>query len=563
MVTTPAAAEAAAKTVPIPARASVPENLQRTGKRDAIIVITFGSQTAHLISRRVRELHVYSELVHSTIKEADGTKRPISLDDIKALGDRLNVRGVILSGGPDSTYEKDAPTMDPRILTELPAQGIPVLGICYGAQLIARLVGGKVEQAPEGEYGHATISIGAQGDLLKGLTPVENVWMSHGDSILELPNGYEVLARSERTPVQAFRHESLPIWGVQFHPEVTHTERGKEIMSNFVRLMCNAPATWTIENMEAQLIQNIKEKVGDGTCLVALSGGVDSTTAVTLVAKALGKERVKAVYVDTGLMREGETEQIQKTFKDLGIELHVSHCERDFIEKLRGETDPEKKRMIIGAEFGVTWKLLRPILKADCLVQGTIYPDRVESGATGGNTDTIKTHHNVGGLPEEIKKEFRALVEPLEDLYKDEVRALARQLGLPEAIAERQPFPGPGFGIRVIGMDVNDETLAIVRKADHIVTTILEETGISKRLAQYFAVYLGIKSTGVKGDKRAYGGVIGVRAIVTDDFMTGKHAAIPHEILDRISTEITHQIPSINRVVYDITDKPPATTEWE
>lgn len=519
------------------------------GKRDTVLVLDFGGQYTHLISRRVRELGVYSEVIPCNT----------SIEAINELGKRFDVKGIILSGGPDSVYSEGAPTFDERILQ----LEVPVLGLCYGHQLLAKLARGRVEHAEKQEYGTTKVTINIRDGLLSGTEPSEKVWMSHGDTVFELPPGYQVLAHSDNSPIAAFRNNN--IYGLQWHPEVTHTERGMLMLGNFVHNICGCDASWQTENLVGELVEGIKTTVGNARCVVTLSGGVDSSTASALVARAVGSNLI-VVYVDTGLMREGETEEVRQVFGTLGVDLRVVDAKARFMTRLKEVSDPEQKRKIIGDEFGRIFDEVGREIDADYLVQGTIYPDRVESGATG-KAAKIKTHHNVGGLPKDLK--FKGVVEPLRDLYKYETRKLAVSLGLPPSIAFRQPFPGPGLAIRVMG-EVTEEKLDIERKADHIVTEeierIADEIGREKLLqlySQYFAVLTDTMSTGVKGDSRAYGHTVAVRVIRSEDFMTGNFARVPDEVLDRISTRITNEIPSVNRVVYDITNKPPATVEWE
>lgn len=513
-------------------------------KRDAILIFDFGGQYCHLIARNVRENGVYSEIV--------GFKT--GAKEIAAMSERFNVKGIILSGGPDSVYEKDAPSIDRSIF----GLNLPILGLCYGHQLIAYLNGGKVTRSPLREYGEATVFIDRPSDLLKGLKAKTTVWMSHGDSVSELPPGYEVLAHTGSTPVAAFRHATSPIFGLQWHPEVAQTENGSLVFKNFVIGICGCKPTWKVGNLVEKSIREIRATVKGGKCLIALSGGVDSATAAALVAKAVGKNLI-AVYVDTGLMREGETEQIRKTFGKLGAEIRIVDARERFLSALAGVSDPEMKRKVIGNQFIRVFEGIANEAKADFLVQGTIYPDRVESGMAGKSA-SIKTHHNVGGLPKDIR--FKSVIEPLRDLYKDEVRALAERLGLPEHIVRRQPFPGPGLAVRMMG-PITEEKLDMVRKADSIVTREIEDSGLSKGLWQYFAVLTDTKAVGVKGDSRAYGSVVAWRALVSRDAMTARFAELPWELVRKISTRIANEVPGVTRVVYDTTDKPPGTVEWE
>lgn len=513
-------------------------------RRDAILVFDFGGQYCHLIARAIRENNIYSEIVGCDT----------SIAEINRLQQNFNIKGIILSGGPQSVYEKDAPSFDKKIL----GIGIPVLGICYGHQLIAYLSNGRVEAAPIREYGSSVVIIDNPSGILKGLKNKTDVWMSHGDTVSKLPADYEVLAHNESTPVAAFRHKTFPIFGLQWHPEVVHSENGALILRNFALDICNCKPDWKVEKLVDKSIKDIKDIVKGGKCVVTLSGGVDSSTAAALVGKAIGSNLI-VVYVDTGLMRQGETEQVRDTFGKMGVDLRVVDAKAKFLESLKGVSDPEKKRRIIGELFVREFENIAKEIDAEFLVQGTIYPDRVESGATGRSA-VIKTHHNVGGLPKNIK--FKAVVEPLKDLYKDEVRKLAAELGLPESIVNRQPFPGPGLAIRIMGA-ITEEKVALVRKADNIVTTEIENAGLAKGLWQYFAVLLDTKAVGVKGDARAYGHVMAWRALVSREAMTAKFAELPWGLIRKISTRITNEVPGVTRVVYDTTDKPPGTVEWE
>ncbi|MEM2218039.1 MAG: glutamine-hydrolyzing GMP synthase [Thermofilaceae archaeon] len=511
---------------------------------DTILVLDFGSQYSHLITKRVREQGVYSEILpHDTKAE-----------EIELLKTRLNVRGVMLSGGPASVLDRSAPMLDTRILD----LGLPVLGICYGHQLLARIAGGKVGLAEKKEYGATYVTIDKPVGVLKGLDRREIVWMSHGDVVFAVPDGYEVLAHSENSPIAAFRHREKPIYGLQWHPEVSHTEKGVQMLRNFLFEVCRCKANWRMENVIDQVVEEIKAEVGEGKAVIALSGGTDSSVAAVLAARAIG-ERFTAVFVDTGLMREGEPEAVKEFFQTLGINLVVVNAQDRFLKRLEGIVDPEMKRKVIGEEFIRVFEEIAEKIGAECLIQGTIYPDRIESGFRK-LSDRIKTHHNVAGLPELIK--FKKIVEPLRDLYKDEVRKIAEILGLPRELILRQPFPGPGLAVRVIG-EVTKEKVEIVRKADKIVREEIERSGLGGRLWQYFAVLTNTKSTGVKGDARAYGYVIAVRIVESREAMTASFARIPYEVLERISTRITNEIPEVTRVVYDVTHKPPATIEWE
>jgi len=515
-----------------------------TSKIDTILVVDFGSQYCHLIARRIRELNVYSEIVPSNI----------TAEEIRKVNSHLNVKGLILSGGPYSVYERGSPKIYPQILD----LGIPVLGLCYGHQLIAYLLGGEVKRGARQEYGIAYVTIDKPIDILKGLNRTEKVWMSHGDTVQRLNEDFEVLAHTENCPIAAFRHREKPIYGLQWHPEVIHTEHGMKMLSNFVFDICGCQANWKPSSLIDEKIKEIKESVGEGKAIIALSGGIDSGTSAVIAARALG-ERLTAVFVDHGFMREGEPEFVKETFEKIGVKVIVVDARERFFKKMKGIVDPEEKRRIIGREFIRVFEKVARRIGAEHLIQGTIYPDRIESGFRK-HSDKIKSHHNVAGLP--IKIEFKSILEPLRDLYKDEVRRLAKTLGLPDTIVHRQPFPGPGLAVRIIG-EVTPDKVELLRKADKIVSEEIEKSGLENELWQYFAVLTDTKSTGVKGDTRAYGYVVAIRAVKSREAMTASFAHLPYEVLERISTRITNEIPSVTRVVYDITHKPPATIEWE
>jgi GMP synthase (glutamine-hydrolysing) len=513
-------------------------------KLDAILVLDFGGQYCNLIARRIREHQVYSEIVPCDITP----------EKITELDKNMNVKGLILSGGPWSVYEKDAPKFDAKILK----MGISVMGLCYGHQLIAYFSNGKVEPGTKREYGIAHIVVDKPVGVLKGLSREEKVWMSHGDTVYELPEDYEVLAHTDSCPIAAFRHKEKPIYGLQWHPEVVHTENGMKMLGNFIFNVCKCRANWRPESLIDKAVRETREIVGDGKAIIGLSGGIDSSVATFLAAKALGKQLL-AIYVDHGFMRIGETEFVEQTFQKHGVNVVAVNAQKRFLKKLKGVTDPEEKRRIIGCEFIRVFEEAAKKIGAEYLIQGTIYPDRIESGFRK-HSDTIKTHHNVGGLP--AKMDFKAIIEPLRDLYKDEVRELAKIMGLPKELVGRQPFPGPGLAVRIIGK-VTQEKAMLVRKADKIVTDQIEEGGLGDKLWQYFAVLTDTKSTGVKGDSRAYGYTVAVRIVESKEAMTAGFAKIPYDVLERISTRITNELPQVTRIVYDITHKPPATIEWE
>jgi GMP synthase (glutamine-hydrolysing) len=513
-------------------------------KYDTILVLDFGGQYCHLIGRRIREHGVYSEIVPHNI----------SPEEVAALNEKFNVKGMIFSGGPSSVYEPNAPKLHPRILEV----DLPILGLCYGHQLLAQLTGSKVEPATCKEYGIAQVSIDKPVGVLEGLSESEKVWMSHGDTVFSPPPGFESLAHTENCPVAAFRHKTKPIYGLQWHPEVIHTEKGMRMLQNFIFQVCKCKANWQMEDLIGKMIKELQTETHGARAIIGLSGGIDSSVATALAAKALG-EKLTAVYVDHGFMREGETEQIREAFQKFPIRFFVANAQERFMAKLRGITEPETKRKIMGEEFIRVFEEIANESDAIYLIQGTIYPDRIESGFRK-NSDKIKSHHNVAGLPDKIK--FKKILEPLRDLYKDEVRKVARMLDLPKEIVNRQPFPGPGLAVRIIG-PLTDEKVVIAKKADKIVREEIEKNDLMENLWQYFAVVTDTKATGVKGDARAYGYVVAVRAMESREAMTASFAKIPYHILEKISTRITNEIPHVTRVVYDITHKPPATIEWE
>jgi len=506
---------------------------------EKIVVLDFGSQYNQLIVRRIRELGVYSELYPHTI----------SADEIK----RLNPKGIILSGGPNSVYDDQAFFCDEEIFQ----LGIPVLGICYGMQLMAKTFGGKVEKAQNREYGKAEIEV-QNNDLFNNLPSQQVVWMSHGDLVVEVPEGFTVDAVSPSCPITAMSNQQKNYYAVQFHPEVLHSVYGKDILSNFVFKICGAKATWTMNNFIEKEIEKIRETVGDKKVLCALSGGVDSSVVAVLIHKAIG-DQLTCMFVDHGLLRKGEAESVMDTFKGkFNMNVIKIDAKERFLSKLKGVSDPEQKRKIIGNEFIYVFddesKKLEGI---EFLAQGTLYTDIIESGTN--TAQTIKSHHNVGGLPEDMN--FK-LIEPLNTLFKDEVRELGTALGIPDEIVWRQPFPGPGLGIRVLG-EVTEEKLEIVRESDWILRDEIKKAGLERDIWQYFTVLPNIKSVGVMGDARTYDYTIGIRAVTSVDGMTSDWARIPWEVLEKISTRIVNEVNHVNRVVYDITSKPPATIEWE
>ncbi|MBK5133512.1 glutamine-hydrolyzing GMP synthase [Candidatus Bathyarchaeota archaeon] len=513
-------------------------------KYDTILVLDFGGQYCHLIGRRIRENGVYSEIVPHDIK----------IEEIKSLEKKCAIKGLILSGGPSSVYDNNAPKMDSRLLTI----DLPILGLCYGLQIIAQITQGKVKPANRKEYGTAFVSIDKNIGILKGLGKKEKVWMSHGDTVYDLPPNYEILAHTKNCPVAAFKHRKKPIYGLQWHPEVIHTKNGEKMLKNFIFEVCKSEPNWKMEDIIEKMVEEIKVAVGEENAIIGLSGGIDSSVATALAARAL-EDKLTAVFVDTGFMREGEPEQVRKTFQKLKSTFVVAEAQDRFMKRLQKIIDPEKKRKIIGEEFIRVFEEKATKSNASFLIQGTIYPDRIESGF-GKNSNKIKSHHNVAGLPS--KMEFKRILEPLRDLYKDEVRKVAKILGLPKELITRQPFPGPGLAVRIIGK-LNKEKNDILKKADKIVRVEIEKAKLENKLWQYFAVLTDTKATGVKGDARAYGYVVAIRAVESREAMTASFAKISYSILEKISTRITNEIPQITRVVYDITHKPPATIEWE
>jgi len=512
-------------------------------QQQTVVILDFGSQYSQLIARRVRECGVYSQIVLYNVSQA-------TVESLAPVG-------FILSGGPASVYEPDAPRL-PGWLLE---QSRPILGLCYGMEELAHRLGHGVASAEQREYGLAELTVSAPGGkLFEGLPSKLMVWMSHGDQVQDLPKGFRVLAHTSNTPIAAFADERRRIYGLQFHPEVKHTAQGLQILRNFLFGVCECRGDWRPASFVTEAVGQIQQRIGASRAICALSGGVDSTVAATLVHRAIG-ERLTCVFVDHGLLRQGEAEHNLRLFQDLGLRVvHVDAGER-FLRALKGIIDPEQKRRIIGHEFIRVFEAqARKLGEVGFLVQGTLYPDVIESNAADTKAAAkIKTHHNVGGLPADMKL---MLVEPLRYLFKDEVRRIGQELGLPEAIVRRQPFPGPGLAVRIVG-EVTPERLSTLRAADSVVTTEVEQAGLNHDIWQYFAVLTSVHTVGVMGDGRTYGNAVAVRAVTSDDGMTADWARLPAEVLGRISRRIVNEVPGVNRVVYDVTSKPPSTIEWE
>ena len=508
---------------------------------EVVLVLDFGGQYSKLIARRIREGNVYSEVVPYDID----VERVKEIDPV----------GIVFSGGPNSVYDEGAPEID----TEIFELGIPILGICYGMQLMCHELDGVVKRAENKEYGRAMLEVKTAAGILAGLDNELECWMSHADRVEEVPTGFEIIGATDNSPAAAVGNSERGFYGVQFHPEVVHTPRGEEIINNFLYQVCNCSGDWTTANFIEETVAEIKEKVGDKKVICGLSGGVDSSVAAALVHQAIGKQ-LTCIFVDHGLLRKNEAAEVKETFgHEFDMNLVAVEAQDRFLSKLEGVADPEEKRKVIGNEFiRVFEEEALKVGDAKYLVQGTIYSDVIESGGSD-SASTIKSHHNVGGLPEDM--EFK-LIEPLRELFKDEVREVGEELGLPEEIVWRQPFPGPGLGIRVL-REITPEKVEILKEADAIFREEVKKAGMSREIWQYFAVLPPMRSVGVMGDERTYSYTIGLRAVKSKDAMTADWARIPHDVLEKISTAITNEVPQVNRVVYDITSKPPATIEWE
>jgi GMP synthase (glutamine-hydrolysing) len=530
---------------------TVPSNLRNSSvETESIVVLDFGAQYSQLIARRIREQNIFSVVLPCNTP----------LEEIR----KYAPVGIVLSGGPCSVYDDDAPVADEGIFS----LGLPVLGICYGLQYMVHALGGKVRPADKREYGHADVGVQGGSRLFDGLPRKLSVWMSHGDEAEKLPTGFRLIASSANS-VAAIEAPERKMWAVQFHPEVHHTQSGREILRNFAVAICGAKPTWTARHFIDTTIASVRQTVGNGRALCALSGGVDSAVAATLVDRALrhgdGPARLTSVFVNNGLLRKNEFEKVQQSLRDkLGLRVIAVDATDRFLRKLAGVTEPEKKRKIIGNEFIAVFeeeahRVEKTEGKVEWLVQGTLYPDVIESRSVRGPSQVIKSHHNVGGLPEKMKLK---LIEPLKELFKDEVRKIGRDLGMPEEILQRQPFPGPGLAVRIVG-EVTPERLTILRECDDIVVTEIKKAGLYTKIWQSFAVLLPVMSVGVMGDQRTYAYTCAVRAVHSEDGMTADWVPLPHEVLKTISSRIVNEVKGVNRVVYDVTSKPPGTIEWE
>ena len=510
---------------------------------DTVLVLDFGSQYTQLIARRIRESNVYSEIL------------PWDIDENKIK--KINPVGIILSGGPESVTDSFTPRI-PQVAFDL---NVPLLGICYGMQTLAEQMGGQVISSSHKEFGHAELALENESELFKGLSTNENVWMSHGDQVQDLPDEFKLIASTKNAPIAAMQHDTKPIYALQFHPEVTHTEQGHIVLNNFMFSICKAQKDWKMDNLIKERIQEIKDQVKDQKVLLGLLGGVDSSVTAALLHQAIGK-KLTCVFVDNGLLRKGEADEVMTIFKEnMNLNVIKSDSEEVFLRHLKGVSDPEQKRKIIGRTFIDVFDTEATKLKnINFLAQGTIYPDVIESsGSESKEARVIKSLHNVGGLPEEMKMD---LVEPLRDLFKDEVRKMGVELGLAAEMLNRHPFPGPGLGVRIIG-EISKAKTTVLKEADHIFIQELIKANLYNKVSQAFAVYLPVKSVGVVGDERRYAEVIGLRAVETVDFMTARWAHLPYEFLEHVSNRIVNEIEEVSRVVYDISSKPPATIEWE
>jgi GMP synthase (glutamine-hydrolysing) len=542
-----------------PAASTAATSARSESKQEKILILDFGAQYTQLIARRIRELHVYCEIVPCTFPFEKAMEHP--------------PKGIVLSGGPDSVLEEGSLRCDPRYFSHMAGsreKAAPVLGICYGLQLMAHELGGRVGKSEHREYGRAALTVSASSLLFEGIAPVSTAWMSHGDHIAEPPPGFQVVATSGNI-IAAAESPGQKLFGVQFHPEVVHTEQGRNILANFVFKICGCQGTWTPERFVDETVARIRQEVGTGRVICALSGGVDSAVAATLMHRAIGGQ-LTCIFVNNGLLRKNEFTKVLEKLKGLGeasgqdaLNIIGVDASARFLSKLRGVTDPEQKRKIIGGEFIAVFDEAASSLKSKAvgdvsfLVQGTLYPDVIESVSVKGRSATIKSHHNVGGLPEKMNLK---LIEPLRELFKDEVREVGRALGLPEEILQRQPFPGPGLAVRILG-DVTEERLRILCDADEIVMDEIKRAGLYTQIWQSFAVLLPVQSVGVMGDARTYENVVAVRAVHSLDGMTADWVRLPYEVLERISSRIVNEVKGVNRVVYDVSSKPPSTIEWE